>query len=229
MGLEILKDSASQQPILCIETSSQLCSVAICIDGEIITTEVFEEQNAHAQILFTLVDSCLQKAGLKKSDLVAIAVSEGPGSYTGLRIGVAAAKGFCQALNIPLIGVSSLATLAQAAKTDCDFIVPMLDARRNEVYTAVFDKQLQIVEAPHPHILEESSFASFLEQGKVYFIGNGSTKWQKSCVHPHAFYNDQLMPLAQNMCKMAQEKWVAKNFENLAYFVPDYLKPVHIL
>jgi len=224
MGLEILNQS-----VLCIETSSQLCSVAICIDGIVLANEVFEEPNAHAHILFTLVESCLLKAALVKSDLAAIAVSEGPGSYTGLRIGVAAAKGFCQALNIPLIGVSSLATLAQAAQTDCDFIVPMLDARRNEVYTAVFDKRLQIVESPHPHILEENSYASFLEQGNVCFIGNGASKWQKSCVHPHAFYNDQLMPLAQNMCKIAHEKWLAKNFEDLAYFVPDYLKPVHIL
>ena len=142
---------------------------------------------------------------------------------------MAAAKGFCQALNIPLIGVSSLATLAQAAQTDCDCIVPMLDARRNEVYTAVFNKQLQVVEAPHPLILENNSYEAILGKGKVYFIGNGATKWQQICTHRNAFYNDQLMPMAQNMCKIAHEKWLNKDFEDLAYFVPAYLKPVHIL
>ncbi len=217
--------------ILCIETSNQICAVALFENGNLIANKIHPEINAHANVLFALIDNCLLDANINKADLAAIAISKGPGSYTGLRIGVAAAKGFCQALQLPLISISSLESMVLSLQTlkNYDYIIPMLDARRMEVYSAVFDNNCNEISEACPLILEENSFSTYLEKGKVLFIGNGATKWQMRCIHNNAFFNDSIVPLAENMGRLAQRKWQLKQFEDVAYFVPDYLKPVHII
>ncbi|HET8754239.1 MAG TPA: tRNA (adenosine(37)-N6)-threonylcarbamoyltransferase complex dimerization subunit type 1 TsaB [Salinimicrobium sp.] len=212
--------------ILCIETATTNCSVAIGKEGEILALkEDYNSSYSHAERLHVFIDDILRENFLKIEDLDAIAVSRGPGSYTGLRIGVSAAKGFCFAADIPLISVSTLKSLAhQIPETGTDFIFPLLDARRMEVYTAGFHSNKKSLSETEAKILDESSFTKFLEKGKVSFIGNGVEKFKNICNHPNAVFIEGKLPSAAEMVSLAEQEFQTGNFEDVAYFEPFYLK-----
>ncbi len=213
--------------ILSIETSTSICSVAIHEQGELIALAEIKEPGAHAEKLLLLVDELFEKAGLSFADLDAVAVSQGPGSYTGLRIGVSTAKGIAYALEIPLIGINTLQAMAASQQVaPGDYVVAVLDARRKEVYTQTFGDSLQELSPIEAVVLEEGVFASILEKGRVYFVGDGVEKVKEEVKSANAlFIADLAISLsAKNMGVLASEKYVRKEWEDLAYFVPNYLK-----
>ena len=175
--------------ILNIETATTNCSVSLSKDGK--TSALKEDYNtnySHAERLHVYIKSLLEDNKISRSQLDAIAVSKGPGSYTGLRIGVSAAKGLCFALNVPLISISTLNALAHQVDCNDGVIVPMLDARRMEVYSSVFNSKHEQIRDIQAQIIDEHSFGSYLEQGKVYFIGNGVDKTKDVIAHPNAVF-----------------------------------------
>ena len=212
--------------IILIETSTALCSVALAEDGVITAYKESSAPKAHASLTAVFIDEMLAERNLKISDCNAVCVSMGPGSYTGLRVGVSTAKGLCFGSGKPLIAVGTLDTLvAQAAGTEgCDYkyIVPMVDARRMEVYTAVFENGVQITETA-PAIIDENSFAEQLEQGPVLFIGDGAGKCADVIRHSNANFA-QCWPKASSMLEPAMKSYKEKRFEDVAYFEPFYLK-----
>lgn len=211
--------------ILSIETSTPICSVAIHSDGSLRALAEINESGAHAERLMLLVEEVLQKAGLEFSQLDAIAVSEGPGSYTGLRIGVSTAKGLAFGLGKPLIGVNTLQALASAALLEGgELVIPVLDARRMEVYREVFDQKLDSVAALDSEVLEENSFENFLDAHRVYFLGDAVEKVQSVVVHENARFLTDKTFSAENMGGLAFQKFQRGEFADLAYFVPNYLK-----
>lgn len=212
--------------ILNIETATTNCSVALGRDGQVLALkEDYNTSYSHAERLHVYIQEILKENGLDPDDLDAVAVSQGPGSYTGLRIGVAAAKGLCYSLDIPLLSVATLHSLAhQVAKEDTDFIFPLLDARRMEVYTAGFDGEKNKILEARAEILDENSFAEFLGKGKLTFIGDGVEKFEAICVHPNARFQKDSLPSAKEMVALAEEKFNAEDFEDVAYFEPFYLK-----
>lgn len=213
--------------ILSIETSTSICSVAIHEQGELIALAEIKEPGAHAEKLLLLVDELFEKAGLSFADLDAVAVSQGPGSYTGLRIGVSTAKGIAYALEIPLIGINTLQAMAASQQVaPGDYVVAVLDARRKEVYTQTFGDSLQELSPIEAVVLEEGVFASILEKGRVYFVGDGVEKVKEEVKSANAlFIADWAISLsAKNMGVLASEKYARKEWEDLAYFVPNYLK-----
>ena len=194
--------------ILCIETATTNCSVAISVNGSVIALkEDYNNTYSHAERLHVYIEELLVKNNISKSELSAIAVSKGPGSYTGLRIGVSAAKGLCFALDIPLISVPTLDSLTYQVKEKEGVIVSMLDARRMEVYSAVYSaetkKQLRETRA---EVLDENSFSDYLEKGFVYFIGDGVEKFKTICSHKNAIFIEGKLPSANNMGFLANEK-----------------------
>lgn len=211
--------------ILNIETATTNCSVSLSKEGEILVLkEDYNSNYSHAESLHLFIDAVFKEANLKPQDIQAIAVSKGPGSYTGLRIGVSAAKGLCFALDKPLISIDTLESLSHQLTIDSGCIVPMLDARRMEVYASVYDKDYKQVRAIEAQILDEHSFADFLEAGKVYFIGNGVEKTQQIITHPNAVFIENKLPSAKEMSQLADDKYKKSDFENVAYFEPFYLK-----
>lgn len=164
----------------------------------------------------------MQQASLPLTALDAIAVSAGAGSYTGLRIGIATAKGLCFALEKPLIAIPTLQILAHQAQADC--IIAMLDARRMEVYSAVFNSQYEFVTPTEAKILDEHSYQEELNKGKVTFLGDGSNKFAAICKHPNAVFIPNAFPQAKDMLPFAIAKYNAQDFEDIAYFEPTYLK-----
>ncbi|MEM7086442.1 MAG: tRNA (adenosine(37)-N6)-threonylcarbamoyltransferase complex dimerization subunit type 1 TsaB [Bacteroidota bacterium] len=211
--------------ILCIETATTNCSVALSVNGSVIALrEDLSQGYSHAELLHSYIEQVLEEGQMAKEDLDAIAISMGPGSYTGLRIGVSAAKGLCYALEIPLISVPTLTALAHRAMDESGVIVPMLDARRMEVYSAVFNSEKKEIRKTKAEILTESSFLDYLEKGSVSFIGSGVAKFMDICNHPNAnFILDQL-PSAAQMASLAEVKQKIGNTEDVAYFEPYYLK-----
>lgn len=211
--------------ILNIETATTNCSVSLSKKGEAL---VLKEDNSlnysHAESLHVFIDTILKSANLKPSDLDAIAVSKGPGSYTGLRIGVSAAKGLCFALDIPLIAVETLKSLAHQVTSKEGVIIPMLDARRMEVYSAVYDPSYHQIRDTEAQILNETSFQSYLRNGPVYFIGNGVEKAQTILTHPNANFIEGKLPSAREMGQLAYAKYKKNDTEDVAYFEPYYLK-----
>lgn len=212
--------------ILNIETATKNCSVSISNGAEVISIrELNEGQFSHAEKLHSFIVEVLDTAGLSMKDLNAVAVSKGPGSYTGLRIGVSTAKGICFALDIPLISVSTLKCLALQIQDEAiDFVIPLLDARRMEVYSAVFDNAHTQVRDTEAEIIDDNSFMAFLEKGKVCFLGDGAEKCKETIGHINATFIDNRYPSAQQMAILADDKYKAKAFEDLAYFEPFYLK-----
>ena len=213
--------------ILSIETSTSICSVAIHEQGELLALAEIKEPGAHAEKLLLLVDEVFEKAGLSFADLDAVAVSQGPGSYTGLRIGVSTAKGIAYALEIPLIGINTLQAMAASQSVaPGDYVVAVLDARRKEVYTQTFGDSLQELSSIEAVVLEEGVFASILEKGRVYFVGDGVEKVKEEVKSANAlFIADWAISLsAKNMGVLASEKHARQEWEDLAYFVPNYLK-----
>ncbi|MCU7617523.1 tRNA (adenosine(37)-N6)-threonylcarbamoyltransferase complex dimerization subunit type 1 TsaB [Chryseobacterium sp. PBS4-4] len=215
--------------ILYLETSSKNCSVAIS-DGEklLCVTEEVSENYKQSESLHSFVEWALEGAELSMKDIEAISLGKGPGSYTGLRIGSASAKGFCYGLKIPLIAVNSLESMIEPfLSQNYDFIIPLIDARRMEVYTAVYDGNTGIEIAPtEAKVLDETSFEEFKDK-KILFVGDGAKKAREILQLPNAEFNEDIYPSAQYLVKKTLEKIKNKDFEDIAYFEPFYLKEFH--
>ncbi|MCF6128410.1 tRNA (adenosine(37)-N6)-threonylcarbamoyltransferase complex dimerization subunit type 1 TsaB [Flavobacterium sp. AS60] len=210
--------------ILNIETATKNCSVSLAKDGKtVLVREIAEQGYSHAEKLHVFIEEILKETNVSVQDLKAIAVSKGPGSYTGLRIGVSTAKGLCYALGIPLISVDTLQVLAQKVTVENGLIVPMLDARRMEVYSAVFDANHNKIMEVQAEVLTENSYVEMTEA--VYFIGDcqekGKTVLTKDNFH---FLSEIVFPSANEMSALSFEKFVKNEFEDVAYFEPFYLK-----
>ena len=211
--------------ILNIETSTTNCSVSLSKGGEtLLLKEDYNSNYSHAERLHLFIEEVINEANISKNDLSAVAISKGPGSYTGLRIGVSTAKGLCYALDIPLIAVSTLEALAGQVKADDGIVIPMLDARRMEVYSAVFDQSNNQIRETKAQVLDENSFKSYLNEGKVYFIGNGVQKSKEIIKHDNAVFIENKLPSSENMSKIAYDKYKKSDIEDVAYFEPYYLK-----
>jgi len=220
--------------LLCIETGTTTCSVALSKDLELIEAiESHDSNHNHAKTLASFIYTLLENNGLSANDLSAVAVSKGPGSYTGLRIGVSTAKGICYATGKPLIAVGSLESMAYGGldwlnkNSDFqtpDFLCPMIDARRLEVYTQLFNLYPVSVSEIEAKILDENSFRNFLDKKRILFFGNGSAKAKKLITSNNAHFIDGFLPSARFMIPLAQNLLKNKKYEDVAYFEPFYLK-----
>jgi tRNA threonylcarbamoyladenosine biosynthesis protein TsaB len=210
--------------ILNIETATKNCSVSISKDGEtLLCKEIAELGYSHAEKLHVFIEELLVETNLKYTDLKAIAVSQGPGSYTGLRIGISAAKGLCYALDIPLIALDTLAILAAQVYIEEGLIIPMIDARRMEVYSAVFDAHHQKVIETQAEIINEDSFKDYKEH--LYIIGDSTEKCKTVLTNSNFIFKDEIIyPSSKEMSLFSFEKYNKKDFVNVAYFEPLYLK-----
>ena len=213
--------------ILNIETSTTNCSVSISNKGNLILENEINDGNyTHSTKLHSLISNLIEKSKISLSKISAIAISKGPGSYTGLRIGTAAAKGLCYALDIPLIAISTLKILANKLKVQNGLIVPVMDARRDEVYSAVFDSKLNIIKKPKPEIIQNNSFLDIAKKGKIYLVGSGQEKCNRIINdNPNLVYSeDKIFPSSLEMIELSHDMFLDLNFEDIAYFKPDYLK-----
>jgi len=213
--------------LLLIETATTMCSVALSENGKILAIKEINNGYTHAENVTVFINEVSEKANKKLTEIDAVAISKGPGSYTGLRIGVATAKGLCYALNKPLIAINTLEAMAfgQLQKEENALYCPMIDARRMEVYCALFDTKNNFITDTSAEIISENSFAEFLERHKIYFFGDGAAKCKATLSqHKNAIFIDDIFPIAQNMICLAQDAFEKKQFENLAYFEPYYLK-----
>ena len=212
--------------ILNIETATKNCSVSISQDEEILAIRELNDGNySHSENLHVFIDEVLKLANKSIEDIEAVAVSKGPGSFTGLRIGVSAAKGLCFSLDLPLISISTLTSLANAIKVEEDeLIIPLLDARRMEVYSAVFDHNYNEIRETKAEIIDKNSFEEFLNNGKVYFLGDGAFKCKDIIVHQNAVFLEGYFPTAKEMARLSSPKFKKNNTEDVAYFEPFYLK-----
>ena len=212
--------------ILSIETATTNCSVSLSKEGKLIALkEDYSDKYSHAERLHVFIQELMVENNVDKGNLDAIAVSKGPGSYTGLRIGVSAAKGLCYALDIPLIAVSTLQSLAVQIKENNAFIIPMLDARRMEVYSAIYNgSDGMMVRGIKAEILNENSYKQYLDSSKVFFIGNGVNKFEEICYHPNAIFIKEKLPSAKEMTIMAYTAFNNNDFVDVSYFEPYYLK-----
>lgn len=211
--------------ILSIETATTNCSVSLSKDGEtLFLKEDYSSNYSHAERLHVFIDTVLKEANIKQSQLDAIAVSKGPGSYTGLRIGVSAAKGLCYALDIPLISISTLEALAHQVEVTNGIIIPMIDARRMEVYSAIFSKDYKLIREIEAQILNEQSFRDYLQSEMLYFIGSGVDKTKTLINNQNAIFIEGKLPSAKEMGTLAYAKYKISDIENVAYFEPYYLK-----
>jgi tRNA threonylcarbamoyladenosine biosynthesis protein TsaB len=210
--------------ILNIETATKNCSVALAKDGKtILCKEIAEEGYSHAERLHVFIEEIITEAGIIYKDLSAVAVSQGPGSYTGLRIGVSAAKGLCYALDIPLIAVDTLKTLASQLKILDGLIIPMLDARRMEVYSAIFTPDFENKRAILAEIITENSFVDFQET--LYFVGDCAEKCKTVLTKDNFVFVDEIKyPSAKEMSLLSFEKFKINDTVDVAYFEPYYLK-----
>ena len=215
--------------ILHIETSTQVCSVALSQDGVCLFDKADFEGPSHASILAGYVEEAVSFADSHAIPLDAVAVSKGPGSYTGLRIGVSEAKGVAYGRDARLLAVNSLKvltvpTLLHAELPDDALLVPMIDARRMEVYCAVYNRALQEVWPTQALVVDEASFGELLDEHPLYFMGNGSDKCRAVIQHPNAHFIEGAVPLATQMIPLAEMAMAREEFEDLAYFEPFYLK-----
>ena len=215
--------------ILHIETSTQVCSVALSEDGQCIFSKTDFEGPSHAVTLGVYVDEALSFADSHAIPLDAVAVSCGPGSYTGLRIGVSMAKGICYGRNIPLIGIPTPEVMCVPLLLDEELpedalLCPMIDARRMEVYAALYDRALHPVREIEAVIIDESSYEDYLNRGPVYFFGNGAAKCKEKILHPNARFVEDIHPLAKWMFPLAEKAFARGDFKDVAYFEPFYLK-----
>lgn len=210
--------------ILNIETATKNCSVSLAKDGQtVLCKEIAEQGYSHAEKLHVFIEDILKDAGITVRDLKAIAISKGPGSYTGLRIGVSAAKGLCYALQIPLISVDTLQVLAQKVTHKDGLIVPMIDARRMEVYSAVFDNNHKKIMEVQAEVLTENSYAEITET--IYIVGDCQEKCQTVLTKANfVFLPEIIFPSANEMSSLSFEKFTQNDFEDVAYFEPFYLK-----
>lgn len=212
--------------ILNIETSATNCSVSAGNNGKLLSLKEHNSiEYSHSENLHVFIREALQQASLSFNELDAVAVSCGPGSYTGLRIGVSTAKGLCFVLDKPLISVDTLQSMAFSINVDKGLLVPMLDARRMEVYSAVFNSKHKQLRETRAEIIDGTSFANFLNEGLVYFFGPGAVKCKGVITHPNAvFVPEEILPSAKYMVALSEEKFTKGMFEDVAYFQPFYLK-----
>lgn len=216
--------------IINIETSSKICSVALTSEGAVEFQLEDTEGMKHAERLAPFVDRCMEELARKEMKLDAVAVSIGPGSYTGLRIGLSLAKGLCFGCDVPLIGVSTLKILAVKAMFRSfdwegdEVLVPMVDARRMEVFTGAYDFALRELTVPGPMILDGDSYAALLETRRMYFMGDGSDKARYVITHPNAHFIEGLVPHARDMIALSEKAFREGDFIDTAYSVPEYLK-----
>lgn len=215
--------------ILSIETATEVCSVALHADEQLIAAQTLHVAKSHAESLLLTIEHLLAVSPYAKSDLAAVAISCGPGSYTGLRIGTATAKGLCYALDIPLIAINTLEAMAhgmQAYSLSQALLCPMIDARRMEVYCLLADAKGNLLEEAHPVVIDQDSFQAWLADYPVLFFGNGAEKCKSLLgFHPNATFIDHIYPSAQYVGALAYLKFQQDIFEDLVYFEPLYLKP----
>lgn len=218
--------------ILNIDTSTTVCSVALSAGGECLSMRKDESGNNHSRVIGVFTQQLLQEADSNGWKVAAVALSQGPGSYTGLRIGTSFAKGLCYGMDIPLIAIPTLKIMAWAVAqrlkaegvhTDA-LLCPMIDARRMEVYSAVYNRELNEAEAVSAKIIDQESFSGLLANRKIYFFGNGSNKCKDAITSHNAIFIDGVNPLAVDMAVMAHEAYNKKEFADVAYFEPFYLK-----
>ncbi|MBS7565193.1 tRNA (adenosine(37)-N6)-threonylcarbamoyltransferase complex dimerization subunit type 1 TsaB [Mucilaginibacter sp. Bleaf8] len=215
--------------ILQIETATTACSVALAQDGKILALKERNERNIHAEVITVFIEEVMAAAGKSYAELDAVAVSSGPGSYTGLRIGVSTAKGLCFAMDKPLIAVETLQAMADgmlANPTDSNVLLcPMIDARRMEVYTAIFDHQANRIRPTSAEIIDANSFNDLLQQQPILFFGDGADKCRSTFEgNTNARFAADFINSAQYLTKRASEKFANAEFEDVAYFEPFYLK-----
>lgn len=221
--------------ILNLDTSTQICSVALASGSELLGTKESHEEKSHSSKLSVFIRDLLRENALEVSGLDAVAVSMGPGSYTGLRIGVSTAKGLAYGSNIPLLGIGTLASLVSGAihnqevfgileKNESALLCPMIDARRMEVYTALYTPAEKIVEEVSAKIIDEKSFLEQMEKGPIVFFGNGAEKCRGAITHPNAFFVNDIVTSAKHMIALSEISFQQKKFEDIAYFEPFYLK-----
>jgi tRNA threonylcarbamoyladenosine biosynthesis protein TsaB len=214
--------------ILQLETATQVCSAALSQNGKTIAIKERQAVNIHAGSLTIFIQEVMADAGFSYTDLDAISVSKGPGSYTGLRIGVSTAKGLCFALDKPLIAIGTLTMMAsgfrKANPTFNGLVCPMIDARRMEVFTAVFNSSFEIVEPVSAKIVDDQSYEDLLNKGTMMFIGDGAEKCKAAITHDNARFSNENFNSAGNMSELSFEAFSKGDFEDLAYFEPFYLK-----
>ncbi|NND06045.1 MAG: tRNA (adenosine(37)-N6)-threonylcarbamoyltransferase complex dimerization subunit type 1 TsaB [Saprospiraceae bacterium] len=219
--------------ILCLETATEVCSVAIGRAGRTLTIHEIDSGYVHASQLSVLVERCLADLRIALTEVAAVAVSSGPGSYTGLRVGISAAKGYCMALSIPLIGIDTLTCLAQGARATVPGVssiryIPMIDARRMEVYTAQYDENLSQIRAAEALILDENSFQDEINTGKqLVCTGNGAHKFAGIFHHSAVKFINKPCS-ASDLMVLAEERFREKNYSTARFFTPIYLKSPHI-
>jgi len=214
--------------ILNIETATQICSVSLAKDGKVIALRESNEKNSHASLLSIFIDEVINEASISLNDIQAIAISKGPGSYTGLRIGVSTAKGLAYGLGVPLISVSTLQAMAWGLSSKLEnqentLFAPMIDARRMEVYSAFYNSKNEIVKEISADIIDSDSYLNFLQQHKIIFFGDGADKCKEAISHENATFVE-MNPSSAFMAQIAQTKFENQQFENVAYFEPFYLK-----
>ncbi|MCF8370856.1 MAG: tRNA (adenosine(37)-N6)-threonylcarbamoyltransferase complex dimerization subunit type 1 TsaB [Bacteroidales bacterium] len=219
--------------ILNIETSTPICSVCLATDGQVIALRETDEDKSHATRLTVYIDEILKEQNITINDLDAIAVSQGPGSYTGLRIGVSTAKGLCYGASKPLIAISTLQALAWQVSSgkienvdlaDDPWFCPMIDARRMEVFTALYDKENQLQKEISADIIDEQSFQEIIDQRPVYFFGNGAIKCQEMIQHKNARFIENVEASSASMASLSELAYANNQFVDVAYFEPFYLK-----
>lgn len=213
--------------ILSLETSTDVCSVALHDSNDLLAEAVLREPQAHASRLAPLIEQVAASSGIDFKKLDGIAVTSGPGSYTGLRIGTSTAKGLCYGLDIPLITVGTLELMAfqeSGVNTANALLCPMIDARRMEVYCLVTDPGLRMIEPVSARVVDEATFAELLNDNQVLFFGNGAAKCRSVIKHINAIFLDDVVPLARSLGEIAQKKFAANEFEDLIGFKPFYLK-----
>jgi len=213
--------------VLSIETSTSICSVAFHKEGRLLASREIETHQSAASQLAISIESLMSECNIENKEIVAVAVSSGPGSFTGLRIGISTAKGICYGLDVPLIAVDSLSVLAHGIeKIETQLLCPMIDARRMEVYCSIMDSEFKIIQKSKAQVVNENTFLSWLNKYTVSFFGDGSSKCKEVIHHPNAVFIEQIMPLAKNMGTLAYNKLCGNKFENLANFEPNYIKAV---
>jgi len=212
--------------LLAIETTTKNCSVALFENDRLLQVQQYvSEKYSHAETLTLFIQEVLKSSKVTLNEIDAIVLSKGPGSYTGLRIGTSTAKGLCYSLGVPLVSISTLKTMAfsMSKQEDCKFYCPMIDARRMEVFASIYDANNNQVREIMADIVDKYTYGSFLQE-KVLFFGTGALKCKSIINHPNAYFRDDIFPSAKDMGVLAFQKFIDKEFEDIAYFEPYYLK-----
>lgn len=217
---------------LCIDTTSEFCSVSLFQDNNLIEFQNSIIERSHSKLLILIIDDILKKSKTKINEIDAFSISKGPGSYTGLRIGLSSVKGFCFGLNKPLISINTLKVLCKSAlnhiKDKSSILCPMVDARRMEVYTKIYDYNLNSLSDDKSLVLDENSFDLYKDK-EIYFFGNGSDKFEKIVKRKNFIFINDIMPDSRFMGDITFEKYNSNEFEDLSTFEPNYIKDFYLI